>query len=169
MLAKVINGVVVKYPYSFTDLQSDYPNVSFPASLTNAMLAPFNAVIVVVTGKPAYNVLTHKVEEPATPVFSYDRNQWEQSWNIVPLTSNDVPESITAVQGLLALDAAGYSAAFDAWSKDPARTFAEKTLIFRETIWKRDNELLKSGATAMGITPDQLNALFRLAKTFPSS
>jgi hypothetical protein len=34
MYAKIINGVVSKFPYTLQDAQSDYPNVSFPADIS---------------------------------------------------------------------------------------------------------------------------------------
>jgi len=39
---------------------------------------------------------------------------------------NPVPQEVDALQGLKAIDAAGLSAAYEAWANDPKRKFLEK-------------------------------------------
>lgn len=72
-----------------------------------------------------------------------------------------VPQQVTALQGMLALDHAGLSAAFEAWANDPARTFAERAFINKALTWKRNDPVLLEGAAALGIT--DLDPLFILA------
>ena len=79
--------------------------------------------------------------------------------------ANPVPQEVTALQALKALDAAGMSAAYEAWANDPARTFLERAFIQRATHWLRSDPVLLSGATAIGIGEAQLDDLFRLADT----
>ena len=76
-----------------------------------------------------------------------------------------VPQSITALQGLLAIDVAGLSVAYEVWANDVARTFAEKAFINRAQIWKRDDTTLLSAATIFGLTDLQLDELFILGAT----
>lgn len=71
-----------------------------------------------------------------------------------------VPESITAMQGLLAIDQAGLSGAYEIWANDPSRTFAERTFIQRATVWKRNDPLLVSAATSFGLSGADIDALF---------
>ena len=68
--------------------------------------------------------------------------------------------SITALQGLLAIDAAGLSTAYEAWANNTERTFAEKAFINRAQIWKRDDATLLSAATVFGLTEQQLDEFF---------
>ena len=76
-----------------------------------------------------------------------------------------VPSSITPLQALLAIDKSGMSAAYEAWSIDPTRTFAEKAFINRAQVWDRSDPLMIAGATALGLTSAQLDQLFILAAT----
>ena len=76
-----------------------------------------------------------------------------------------VPQSITSLQGELAIDAAGMATAYLAWIKDPARTFAEQAFIKRAITWNRNDPLMIGAATALGLTDVQLDDLFILAAT----
>lgn len=74
-----------------------------------------------------------------------------------------VPDFIDPVQGLLALDRAGYAAAYKSWATDPVRTFEELAFIDKAKIWRRNDPVLLSGAAALGITKEQLDQLFLIA------
>jgi len=76
-----------------------------------------------------------------------------------------VPQEVSPLQAMLALDQAGMSAAYEAWSTAPARTFAERAFINRAQVWRRDDPLMQAAATALGISPEQLDQLFALAAT----
>lgn len=76
-----------------------------------------------------------------------------------------VPEQITALQGMMAIDQSGLSDAFDAWANDPARTFSEKAYIQKADVWKRNDPVLAAGAEALGLTDEQVDDMFKLAKT----
>lgn len=169
MYAKLEAGIIAQYPYTFAQLQLDNPDVSFPVDLSDEVLAEFGLVRVIVTGAPAHDPLVQTADE-VTPVFSVERGRWEQAWLLRNLTSQElqamVPEFIEPHQGLLAIDSAGLSSAFEAWTNDPARTFSERALINRAPVWRRDDPLLQGAATALGLTSEQLDDLFRLAATF---
>jgi hypothetical protein len=77
----------------------------------------------------------------------------------------NVPQEVSPLQAMLALDKAGMSAAYEAWATDPARTFAERAFINRAQVWRRDDPLMQAAATALGISPEQLDQLFALAAT----
>ena len=79
--------------------------------------------------------------------------------------ANPVPQEVTVLQAMKALDAAGMSAAYETWANDPARTFLERAFINRATHWVRTDPVLLSGATTIGISEAQLDDLFRLADT----
>ncbi len=71
-----------------------------------------------------------------------------------------VPNSVGALQGMLALDAAGYAAAFESWANDPARTFEERAFIQKALRWRRNSPVIASGAAALGIDSAGLDQLF---------
>jgi len=77
----------------------------------------------------------------------------------------DVPQSITALQGMLAINSAGLASAYEAWANDPSRTFAEKAFINKAQTWRRDDPTLLSAATAFSLTDTQLDDLFILGAT----
>lgn len=68
---------IVTYPYSVGLLRGAYPNISFPAVPTDALLAEWNVFPVNSTTVPSINTLTQTVSE-GTPVFVTDH--WEQTW-----------------------------------------------------------------------------------------
>lgn len=76
-----------------------------------------------------------------------------------------VPPAITALQGLLAIDQAGMSSAYEAWANSPSRTFVERAFIAKAMTWRRDDPILLGASTALGLTETQLDELFVLAST----
>jgi hypothetical protein len=71
-----------------------------------------------------------------------------------------VPRQVSALQGLLAIDAAGLSEAYSDWASSESRTFAERAFIDKALHWNRTDPVLLSGATALGLTSDQVDQLF---------
>lgn len=69
-----------------------------------------------------------------------------------------VPEEIDAIAALVVLENAGLITALDNWLATQPRSTQE--VFRRKQTWRRDNEILISGATAMGITSAQLDSLF---------
>ena len=90
MYAKIQNGSVEAYPYSFDDLRRDYPNTSFPAVPSSELLAEFGLVHVVVTGQPAHDY-TQNVTE-GLPTYSAERNRWEQNWILSPASAEEIAQ-----------------------------------------------------------------------------
>ena len=72
MFALVENGVVVKHPYSATDLKRAHKEISFPKNPTDAQLADWNVLRVFNSTPPTFNALTEVLEE-TTPVFTDNR------------------------------------------------------------------------------------------------
>lgn len=97
MYAKLSNGQIEKYPYSLMDLYEDNPSVGFPSDLTDEILARFNAARVIVTGQPDYDRMTQAVSE-TNPVYSIERQRWEQTWEIVSLTPEQIAANHQALQ-----------------------------------------------------------------------
>ena len=52
MYAKIDNGKVTKFPYTFGDLRKDHPNVSFPRNVSEAAMRDFGMVAVTKGEKP---------------------------------------------------------------------------------------------------------------------
>jgi hypothetical protein len=73
---------------------------------------------------------------------------------------NPIPQRVTALQGLLAIDEAGLSAEYQAWAQSASREFAERAYIDKALHWNRNDPVLIAGATALGLTAEQLDTLF---------
>lgn len=157
-----------RYPYTFDELFAEHPNTSFPSPIPDDELAARGVVRVVATGQPEHDRFAD-VPVETTPTYSVERSRWEQAWNLRPLTDEEraalVPAEILPLQGLLAIDQAGLSGAYEAWSTSPARTFAERAFIQRAPVWRRDDPLLQAAAAGLGMTAAQLDNLFCLAST----
>lgn len=89
MYAKVQDQSIVQYPYTLAQLYAEHPNTSFPANMTAQQLADFGVVTVVVTGKPSHDSLTQDVVE-LTPVYSQERSRWEQTWQVVAASAEEI-------------------------------------------------------------------------------
>ena len=78
----------------------------------------------------------------------------------------DVP-TVTALQGMLAIQAGGMVAGFNTWkaSLDPVDDFAVIAFFEKAPTWRRDNPYLIQGATALGLSSEQIDSLFALAAT----
>jgi len=95
MYAKIDNDNIVRYPYTTSQLRNSNKNVSFPFELSNDLLAEFNVVRVIVTGQPDYDAMTETVVE-GTPVYSSERNRWEQQWSVVSLSAEDIAQKLAS-------------------------------------------------------------------------
>lgn len=82
-----------------------------------------------------------------------------------PVAPEDTTPVVSALQGLLALDQSGLASAYEAWAKDPARTFAERAYIEKALVWRRDDTTLNAAAVSMGLSSQQVDDLFVLAAT----
>lgn len=76
MHALIENGAVKRYPYSEWDLKKVNPQVSFPALVTDAVLASFGVHRVFNATPPA--VTREQVLEEGAPVFDAQANRWTQ-------------------------------------------------------------------------------------------
>jgi len=93
MYAKIENGTIVRYPYTTAQLRSSNKNISFPLEISNDLLAEFNMVQVIVTGQPTYDSMTETVVQD-TPVYSSERNRWEQQWSVVSLSAEEIEQKL---------------------------------------------------------------------------
>ena len=95
MYAKIENGVVVQYPYSYEQLKATQPQTSWPNSMPIERLNDYGVHIVVVKGQPEYDATSQKVVEQI-PIFNETKQQWEQSFAVIQLDSNQIAANIIA-------------------------------------------------------------------------
>jgi hypothetical protein len=92
--------------------------------------------------------------------------QEQDAWLASLPASDPVPTRVSALQGLLAINAAGLSEAYSEWASSESRTFSERAFIDKATHWNRADPVLLSGAEALGLTSSQVDQLFISAATF---
>jgi hypothetical protein len=85
------------YPYSFDQLRSDNPNTSFPAVLSDALLASFMVYPVTVADEPAHDPATQVTVQDTLPTLS--EGVWTLGWAVRDKT----PEQITTAQAAQAV------------------------------------------------------------------
>lgn len=94
MYILIQNGQIAHYPYSISQLRSDNPTISFPASPSVADLAVWGVFPVAVTERPAYNPVTESVDE-GTP--QQVGGQWQQTWVVRPASPRELQERTEAI------------------------------------------------------------------------
>ena len=84
MYAQVIDGAVVKYPYTFSDLRRDNPDVSFSrVGLEASGVAAYGVVPVAPVTKPTPSA-TERVTEGAPALVG---DVWTQTWTVEDITA----------------------------------------------------------------------------------
>lgn len=84
--AKIIDGVVIKYPYD--NLFKDNPNVSFAIPVDEETLNHFNTFIVHETDKPIINS-SHTYTE-STPIF--EDGKWKTQWEVIAVQDKNLDQ-----------------------------------------------------------------------------
>jgi hypothetical protein len=144
--------------HTLESIKAAYPNTSFPAVFDPTTLGYL------------------PIEETAQPELSlgqravlgqpeeYEPGKWRETWTI---EAAPVPEEVSALQGMLAIQAGGMVAGFNTWKAtlDPVDDFAVIAFFEKAPTWRRDNPYLIQGATALGLTSEQIDGLFYLAAT----
>jgi len=87
MYAKIINNVVIKFPYTLGNLHVENYDTSFPASPTADLLSEFNVFKIVETPAPTIDSKTHRQSKSIQQVDEV----WTQVW-----VSIELPEDVAA-------------------------------------------------------------------------
>ena len=151
-----------------SDIRADYPQVSFPREMTENNISALGLVPVTAIS-PDYNPATQVAEE-TTPVKI--NGQWTQQWVIRDLTPAElkarVPTVVTMRQARLALLQSNLL------SQVEAAIAAIEDAVQRQAVqieWEYAAEVdmthpwVQALATALGLTDDELDALFVQAAT----
>lgn len=165
MFCKVVSGSCA--PYRIENLALDYPNVSFPATLSEATLEGYQIYLVRAVPEPDHDPLTQTLEEAAPALVD---GSWLQQWTVRDLTPTElfdrIPKSVSALQGMRAIQAAGLVQAFLAWKAtlDPVDDFETLAFLDKAQNWVWDDPIIDDALARLGVTA-QKAALFTLANT----
>ena len=96
LYAQLVDGVVVSYPVTQTDLRRQNPDVSFPAAVLSAdLMTSFGYTVVRYAPQPSFDAATQRVVE-GTPV--QDGDVWNQTWQVAPLTPEEIEANLQVLQ-----------------------------------------------------------------------
>lgn len=153
MFIKILNNQIEKYPYTPSDLFTEFSDTSFPADLTSADISSFGVYNVVPADRPIVDY-TQVVEE-VMPVLNNGR--WTQVWNIRTATPEEqsaavakiVQERVDAVQSHLdqVAQTRNYSSILSACSyasgTHPKYSAEGKACLeWREAVWDTCYQIL---------------------------
>ena len=145
--------------HSLYQIRKAHPNVSIPegADLSALGYAPLEEM-----PQPdpisEHRVIAGQDEE-------YQPGQWRQTWAQEPIPPAPIPEQVSRLQARLALIDADLWDAVTAYFADPDRTPAEMAFWEDATDWKRADPVIAAAGTALGLTAEHIDALFRDAAT----
>ncbi len=165
MYARLVDGAIVSYPLSLPDLRRAFPNVSFANQPLAEDLAAMGVVEVFMGQQPAYNP---DAQDLVQGVPTLENGKWYEQWSVRELTAEElldrVPKSVTALQGMRAIKAAGLVPAFLAWKNalDPVEDFEVIAFLDKAQTWVYDDPVLNTALEQLTLS-GQKAALFSLA------
>ena len=86
MWVKVLDGQVVGYPYGRRELAVDYPNTSFPETISEELLAAFGIAVVRMQDPPPHSPIYHNCTR-IEPVF--DGENWVETWIVEDVSTEE--------------------------------------------------------------------------------
>ena len=97
MHVRVENNEIVQYPYSIQQFRADNPTISFPAEISNDMLAEYGVYPVSTDPIPAHDSSTQRVQKSTNPVLR--NGEWVITKSVVQLTADQIASrEITAAK-----------------------------------------------------------------------
>jgi hypothetical protein len=86
MWAKVLNDVIIDYPYGFIELRRDNPDTSFPTEMSQEALGAWGIVPVEPRNPPDYNYITQN----CTRVMpTLENGLWVETWEITAIDAQE--------------------------------------------------------------------------------
>ena len=90
MYAKIVSGVVERFPYTQSDLLQDHPNTSFPQNMSDEALKAHDMYRVRLLNQPAYDPATQEPEKNALPEQVGD--EWVLGWHLRQKTDEELTQ-----------------------------------------------------------------------------
>lgn len=165
--AILIAGAVAEYP---VDLRVRLPNTSFPENWPGGEIDGVEYALIHPSPQPSHDPAAQNLTE-ATPALV--EGVWTQQWGITDASPTEIAERLAARreamtctprQARLALAYAGLLDSVEAWVAGQGaatRIEWEYASEIRRTVG-----LVTSAASTMGLTDEQIDALFEHAGTF---
>jgi hypothetical protein len=93
MYALIENNVVVRYPYTVTDLKLANKDTSFPKQVSDETLLDFGLHKVISVPTPTFS--DTQVLEEGTPIFNETQQSWMQVLIVREMTSDEIQQRYT--------------------------------------------------------------------------
>lgn len=84
MYAKIINGELIQYPYTWEDMRAQNPETLFPSEYVESIFIEYGAVAIAQTEEPPYDRLTHIGHEGMPALID---GVWSQTWVATELST----------------------------------------------------------------------------------
>lgn len=97
--------------------------------------------------------------------FQLAATSWNEQ-NDLEMSGIDVTPTIDAVSGFFALHQIGFSEAYETWVSSGERTFLQKAYFNHSTLWRKDDEILITCLSDIGMTEQQIEDLFEIAASY---
>lgn len=169
MFYAFVKDGVVTYPYTITDFRLANPNISMRESPPPDSLTDFGLYPVEPADEPAYDITKNAVRSAAPR-----GGKWFEEWTVTDASPDEVEARLASKragmevsmrQARLALLGAGKGGVVDtALSKlpSPMKEAAQIEWEYASTI-RRDSPLIAQLGPAIGMTDEQVDALFEAA------
>lgn len=92
MFVKISADKVVSYPYTMTDLRRENPQTSFPATVSDEILAGYEVYPVKAVTAPKIDFKTHRVESGVENIGGV----WTQVWETLQLPEASATDNVRA-------------------------------------------------------------------------
>lgn len=87
MYVKTLNNEIQDFPYSLKNLKEDNPNTSFPAKLSDQMLAEWGVYRIVYADRPA---VEHNETIVANAAPTLIDGAWVLGWSVILMTDDEI-------------------------------------------------------------------------------
>lgn len=171
--AEVQGTTLIKYPYTFDDLQRENPYTNYGSDTDVVSIFPgtdtaihggYTLVEVVTGAQPTFDPATQACDLNSTPTLV--NGVWMRDWIVRDLTDAEklsrIPE-VTDLQFRLALNQLGLRAAADTYINGASQDV--KDWWDRALRFQFNNPMLQAAMAALGKTQADLEQLFKLANT----
>lgn len=132
MWVKLKNGVVERFPYTYTLLCQDHPNTSFPKKMDTSMLESMGVYEVTWLDAPQVDEATKKVVKKDLP--EYVNGSWVLDWDVIEKTEDEKAQ-YTAFVTLNNLEKRNQELASTDWTQLPdAPANASEWAVYRQAL-----------------------------------
>lgn len=162
------SDTIVTYPYSIGQMVAAHPTVSFPSPVPDEIAADYNTFPVIDTPQPSYDYMTQNLNL-IDPVKN--NTDWVQQWSVTTATPEEqatrlaawrANTSCTPLQGKIELN--NENLLTQAESAVAAADKNTQLAWANAIIWYRTSPMIETLGTQLGLTPTDLDNLFKAAQ-----